>query len=83
MRWRRANRPSASWRAIHKRPRELRPLLETAAGPPALRMEPSKPPNAVASNHGAADLLRRTTPRKALGFLPLATASAAALSPAC
>src|SRR5512136_2018528 len=51
---------------------QLRPLLETAAGLPALRMEPSEAAKMQSRQKfmAQADLLRRTTPRKTMGFLP-------------
>jgi hypothetical protein len=51
---------------------QLRPLLETAAGLPTLRMEPSEAARMQSRQKfmAQADLLRRTTPRKSMGFLP-------------
>lgn len=51
---------------------QLRPLLETAAGLPALRMEPSEAAKMQSRQKfmAQADLLRRTSPRKTMGFLP-------------
>jgi hypothetical protein len=51
---------------------QLRPLLETAAGLPTLRMEPSEAAMMQSRQKfmAQADLLRRTTPRKSMGFLP-------------
>lgn len=51
---------------------QLRPLLETAASLSALRMEPSEAAKMQSRQKfmAQADLLRRTTPRKAMGFLP-------------
>ena len=51
---------------------QLRPLLETANGLPALRMEPSEAAKMQSRQKflAQADLLRRTTPRKTMGFLP-------------
>jgi hypothetical protein len=51
---------------------QLRPLLNMAAGLPALRMEPSEAAKMQARQKflAQADLLRRTPPRKTLGFLP-------------
>ncbi len=60
---------------------QLRPLLQTAAGLPALRLEPSEAAKMQSRQKflAQADLLRRTTPRKSLGFLPrLATGLVAA-----
>jgi hypothetical protein len=60
---------------------QLRPLLETANGLPALRLEPSEAAKMQSRQKflAQADLLRRTTPRKTLGFLPrFATGFAAA-----
>jgi hypothetical protein len=60
---------------------QLRPLLETAAGLPALRMEPSEAAKMQSRQKfmAQADLLRRTKPRKTMGFLPrLATGFIAA-----
>ena len=51
---------------------QLRPLLQTAAGLPALRMEPSEAVKMRSRQKflAQADMLRRTSPRKSLGFLP-------------
>jgi hypothetical protein len=51
---------------------QLRPLLETAAFLPTLRREPSEAAKLQSRQKflAQADLLRRTTPRKTLGFLP-------------
>jgi hypothetical protein len=51
---------------------QLRPLLETANGLPALRMEPSEAAKIKSRQQfmAQADLLRRTAPRKTMGFLP-------------
>ncbi len=51
---------------------QLRPLLETANGLPALRLEPSEAAKMQSRQKfmAQADLLRRTTARKTLGFLP-------------
>jgi hypothetical protein len=51
---------------------QLRPLLEAAAGLSTLRMEPSEASKMQSRQKFMAqvDLLRRTTPRKSLGFLP-------------
>jgi len=51
---------------------QLRPLLSTAAGLPALRMEPSEAAKIKSRQQfmAQADLLRRTSPRKSMGFLP-------------
>jgi hypothetical protein len=60
---------------------QLRPMLMTAAGLPALRMEPSEAAKIQSRQKfiAQADLLRRTTPRKTMGFLPrLATGFIAA-----
>src|SRR5512136_263424 len=60
---------------------QLRPLLETAAGLPALRLEPSEAARMQSRQKfmAQADLLRRTKPRKTMGFLPrLATGFIAA-----
>jgi hypothetical protein len=50
----------------------LRPLLETAASLPALRREPSEAAKLQSRQKfiAQAGLLRRTAPRKAMGFLP-------------
>src|SRR5512136_1701732 len=61
---------------------QLRPLLETAASLPRLRMEPSEAAKMQSRQKfmAQADLLRRTTPRKTMGFLPrLATGFVAAM----
>src|SRR5512145_810346 len=60
---------------------QLRPLLETAAVLPAQRMEPSEAAKMQSRQKfmAQADLLRRTAPRKTMGFLPrLATGFLAA-----
>src|SRR5512136_2459373 len=51
---------------------QLRPLLEAAASLPRLRMEPSEAAKMQSRLKfmAQADLLRRTAPRKGLGFLP-------------
>jgi len=51
---------------------QLRPLLRTAAGLPALRLEPSEAAKIKSRQQfiAQADLLRRTAPRKTMGFLP-------------
>ncbi len=51
---------------------QLRPLLETAAGLPALRMEPSEAAKMQSRRQfmAQADQLRRAKPRQTLGFLP-------------
>jgi hypothetical protein len=51
---------------------QLRPLLSTAAGLPALRLEPSEAARTKSRQQfmAQADLLRRTSPRQSLGFLP-------------
>jgi len=51
---------------------QLRPLLNTAAGLPALRMEPSEAAKMQSRQQfmAQADLLRRAAPRKSMGFLP-------------
>lgn len=51
---------------------QLRPLLNTAAGLPALRMEPSEAARMQSRQKflAQADLLRRTAPRAGLGWLP-------------
>jgi hypothetical protein len=51
---------------------QLRPLLQTAAGLPALRLEPSEAAKMQSrqSYMAQADLLRRTAPRKTMGYLP-------------
>jgi hypothetical protein len=61
---------------------QLRPLLETAAGLPALRMEPSEAARMQSRQKfmAQADLLHRTKQRKTMGFLPrLATGFIAAM----
>jgi len=61
---------------------QLRPLLETANGLPALRLEPSEAAK-IKSRHqfmAQADLLRRTTPRQSIGFLPRFLAGFAAVA---
>src|SRR5512139_1112593 len=71
-------------RIVSRYPQEaaqLRPLLETAAGLPALRMEPSEAAKIQSRQKFMAqtDLLHRTKPRKTMGFLPrLATGFIAA-----
>lgn len=61
---------------------QLRPLLNTAAGLPALRMEPSEAAKLQSRQKfmAQADLLRRTTSRKPLGFLPRLAASFVAVA---
>jgi hypothetical protein len=51
---------------------QLRPLLQTAAGLPALRMEPSEAVKIRSRQKfmAQADMLRRTPTRKSMGFLP-------------
>jgi hypothetical protein len=51
---------------------QLRPLLQTAAGLPALHMEPSEAVKMRSRQKfiAQADLLRRTSQRKSLGFFP-------------
>jgi hypothetical protein len=51
---------------------QLRPLLQTAAGLPALRMEPSEAVKMRSRQKfmAQADMLRRTSARKSLGFFP-------------
>ncbi len=51
---------------------QLRPLLETAAGLPTLRMEPSEAAKMQSRQKfmAQAEMLRRATRRKAMGFLP-------------
>lgn len=51
---------------------QLRPLLETANGLPALRLEPSEAAKIQSRQKfmAQADLLRRTAPRQRAGFLP-------------
>jgi hypothetical protein len=51
---------------------QLRPLLSTAAGLPALRLEPSEAAKTKSRQRfmAQADLLRRTAPRKSMTFLP-------------
>jgi cell division septation protein DedD len=51
---------------------QLRPLLRTAAGLSELRLEPSEAAKIKSRQQfmAQADLLRRTTPRKTMGFLP-------------
>jgi len=51
---------------------QLRPLLQPAAGLPALRMEPSEAVKMRSRQKflAQADLLRRTSTRKSMGFLP-------------
>ncbi len=55
-----------------QRAAQLRPLLETAAGLPPLRMEPSEAAKMKSRQKfmAHADLLQRTKPRKTMGFLP-------------
>ncbi len=51
---------------------QLRPLLETAAGLPNLRMEPSEATKLRSRREflAQADALRRSTPRRSAGFMP-------------
>ena len=51
---------------------QLRPLLAAAAGLPALRLEPSEAMKMKSRQNflAQAEMLRRTSPRKAMGFLP-------------
>jgi hypothetical protein len=51
---------------------QLRPLLQTAAGLPALRMEPSEAVKMRSRQKfmEQADMLRRPAPHKSMGFLP-------------
>jgi hypothetical protein len=51
---------------------QLRPLLQTTAGLPALRMEPSEAVKMQSRQKfmAQADVLRRPPPRKSMGFLP-------------
>jgi hypothetical protein len=62
-------------RVLSRHPHEaaqLRPWLETAAGLPALRREPSEAAKLQSRQQflAQADLLRRAKPRQTLGFLP-------------